>query len=180
MCLPYQSRGPGGLCLLQRPVEMPALPVLISPGIFCRDWDCLVHCCVPSVYQRAWPWKITQKYMCWMNKQIHWRKGFADLVVGAWPMIPLLRLFLKLHAPAPLAFSQQNLQFDHAASNGHLSHKFQQNASSEAPLVRERRRRKQVRKGRTPLSLWGVFPLDKWEGLVSRSGIKLRSQRKTS
>ena len=110
--------------------------------------------------------------MCWMNKQIHWQKGFADLVVGAWPMIPLLQLFLKLHAPAPLAFSQQNLQFDRAASNGHLSHKFQQNASSEAPLIRERRRRKQVRKGRTALSLWGVFPLDKWEGLFSRSGIK--------
>jgi hypothetical protein len=63
-------------------------------------------------------------------------KDFADLVLGALPMTPILQLFLQLHAPAPLVFSQQNLQFGHAASSGRLSHRFQQNASSAAPLIR--------------------------------------------
>lgn len=63
--------------------------------------------------------------------QARWQHG--HLVLGASPMILLLQLFLKLHAPAPLAFSQQNFQFDHAASSGHLSRRFQLNASSATP-----------------------------------------------
>lgn len=91
-------------------------------------------------------------------------------------MILLLQLFLKLHAPAPLAFSQQNFQFDHAASSGHLSRRFQLNASSATPLIRERRRRKEVRGGKPfiPLSHRDVVLLCKGEGLVSKARYKIK------
>lgn len=70
---------------------------------------------------------------------------YTDLVLDVSPSLLLLRLFLQLHAQAPLAFSQQILQFGHAASSEYLIRRSPQNASLGVPLVRELKQRKYVR-----------------------------------